>query len=122
MDIRLTNKSIINVYCTTSALQENLRPQLPQQFIAFVNSLNPIPNDIAITLRVNGRAGYPAATAYIQAFAHAGWQISSAALLGPSAASLRASLPNMAVAVQGNSPSLPTNETANSVRQIWGWL
>ena len=121
MDILLTNGSIINVYCTTSALQENLNPKTPEQFIEEINSLCPMPTDIAITLRAKKRAGYPSAADYILAFRQAEWHISSAALLGHSAAALNLLLQNVAVATKVDSPIRPTNETASLVRKIWGW-
>ena len=120
MDVLLSSGSIVQVFCTTSALQESLDPKQPQRFIADVLAMKPVPTDVAITLRLKNRASYPAATAYFAAFASAGWSVSSVALLG-SASSTPVPVGARAVSIPA-SMTQPTNESAASVRKVWGWV
>lgn len=123
MAVALLNGQVITVFCTTSALQESLNPMLPNAFINYVNQMNPIPTNVAITLRANQRGAYPGFFNYLQAFQQANWPIVNIALLG-AAANATNPLP---VAVNGvaqvpNSQNSPTNQTAAQVRTVWGWV
>jgi len=94
----------------------------PNEFIAYVNALNPIPTDVAITLRVNANGSYPAVAPYLAAFAAVGWPCSNIALLGTAANALGGLPPSARTARIPNSPQRPTNETAQTVRSTWGWV
>ena len=122
MQIQQATGTVITVYCATSALQENLRPLSPSDFITLVNSMVPVPTDILITLRVNSRSTYPNAAQYVAAFLNAGWVVASVALLGASAQALARVAPAARIAAIPNSTTQPTNLTASIVRPVWGWL
>ena len=121
-DVKLVNGAIIHVYCVSSALQENFRPMTPTDFVQHVNSLNPSPTDIAITLRTNGRGNYPSAQAYLTAFANANYTIANVAILGQSTAGLLQFANSVNVVVVQNSQIIPANEVAAPVRSVWGWI
>lgn len=72
MDVAQTSGKVMQVYCVLSALQENYKPLLPTEFIEHVNALPRQPTDIAFTLRVSARRGYPDCLAYMNAFKAAG--------------------------------------------------
>lgn len=121
LDIELMSGNRINVYCILSALQENYKPKTPQEFIDYINALDPIPSDVIFTLRVNSAGIYPNASSYISAFTAVHWNISSIALLGSAACAI-SGLPSTAnIESVLSSPTQPTNETASFVRKKWGW-
>lgn len=122
MEVQLTTGTVITVFCATSALQENLHPRTPSDFIREVNSMVPVPTDVLVTLRVNSRANYPSAAQYVAAFLNAGWVVASVALLGGSAQGLARLAPAARVSAVPNSAAQPTNLTASIVRTSWGWL
>jgi hypothetical protein len=123
MDILLSNGNTIRVHCIASALQESLNPRSPQQFIQEVLAMNPVPIDITITVRLNARAQYPQAAAYLQAFAaQAGWQVASVALLAVPANHRLPIPPAANIANVPNSQNQPTNQSADAVRHAWGWV
>ncbi len=121
LDIKLVSGKKINVFCILSALQESYKPKTPQEFINYINALNPIPSDIVFTLRVNAVGGYPDANSYISAFTAVHWNISSIALLGAAACALSGIPTTTNIERILSSPTQPTNETASFVRNKWGW-
>jgi len=121
MDVMQTSGSTITVYCVSRSLQENYRPMTPSDFIAFIGTLRPAPTDIAVTLRVRARGGYPTAIAYLNAFARARWTIVNVALLGTAACALPVSTFSRSIAPIPHSASQPNNQSARSVRRVWRW-
>ena len=122
MDVTETTGNVITVYCMLSALQENYKPLLPAEFVKYIKALRPVPTDIAITLRVSPTRSYPAFSAYLQTFSQAGWGVVNVALLGPSACAQQAAIACPNICAVTNSPLQPSNQTANQVRNAWGWV
>ena len=123
LDVAISNGTVISVHCTLSALQENYKPLTPVEFIHAINAQRPTPTDIAFTLRVNARGIYPNANTYLQAYQQvAGWRIVNIALLGTSARGLQGLPPTANIVRVPSSKTRPTNESAQSVRQAWGWI
>lgn len=122
MDVAQTSGKVMQVYCILSALQENYKPLLPIEFIEHVNALPHQPTDVAFTLRVNARGGYPHCLVYMNAFAAAGWPIVSVALLGSSACALGGQVSAANVYAAPGSAQQPTNLTASVVRSAWTWM
>ncbi|EOV9410012.1 hypothetical protein ACN5W3_004467 [Vibrio parahaemolyticus] len=123
LDVVKTNGAVSTIHVMQSALQENYKPQLPQEYIDFVNQHST--DEFLFSLRVtkvfaNGII-YPDAVDYIRQFKQAGLSISSVALLGPSANSLNLSQCGNIVQ-QPQSHTTPTNQTASQVRQGWHWV
>lgn len=113
--------SVITVFCMLSALQENYKPKLPAEFVAYIKALNPKPTDVAITLRVSATGHCPSFGAYLQAFANACWPVANVALLGASACAQHASIAAGNVSSVPQSMNQPTNLTASQVRKVWQW-
>ncbi|MBY7832885.1 hypothetical protein KW463_08540 [Vibrio fluvialis] len=123
LEVEKSNGSIAIINVMQSALQENYKPQLPQEYINFVKQYHT--DEFLFSLRVtkviaNG-VTYPDAVDYINQFKKAGFLIASVALLGRSANQLTlAQCGN--VALQPHSQNVPTNKNASKVRQSWGWV
>lgn len=83
LDVALGPASIMKVWCRLSALQESYAPLTPSEFIQLIQAMNPIPTDVAITLRVTGTSPLlPSAINYLQAFLSHGWTIKKSRCLG----------------------------------------
>ncbi len=125
MQVSQASGSVIAVYCRLSALHGERKPELPLQFIIYINGLRPVVTDVAITLRVKAAGQFPAWDAYVQAFISAGWPVKNVALLDASACSQQASILRLAPAANicqvPASSRQPTNRTASLVRNVWKW-
>jgi hypothetical protein len=114
------------VHCKQLAGLQEMNCQTPENFIIYINSLNPIPTDVAVILRVHGTKREsvitPEAMKYIQAFnKEVNWNVKNVALLGDVACALQG-FPSTATAVRVPfSQDLPTNLFAFGVRAKWGW-
>ncbi|HCH5095915.1 hypothetical protein NDJ85_22635 [Vibrio parahaemolyticus] len=123
LEVEKANGTISTIHVMQSALQENYKPQLPQQYINFVNqhSTDEFLFSLRVTNVVANGVTYPDAIDYIHQFKQAGFSIASVALLGHSANKLNLSQCGNVVQ-QPQSHGTPTNKTASQVRQTWGWV
>lgn len=125
-DIKLTNNTLIKVGCRIAALNEdNQDPQLPNDFISVMQTLNQKKSCTAflLPLRISGQnirgVFYPNYDEYLKIFNNAGFVIKFIEVMG--AQSLTPSV-NTIISNNPNSKKQPTNQTVSEIRKRWGWL